>query len=254
MDDTQERDGLGWRAKIGILVPDANSTVQPECEALRPDGVTNHTARIPNIKPATGDMMRFDTAKPETLADACVAIDRVVPVSPDIIVLAHSVDAFCGGVKGSEIYEAALTDHAGGIRVEAPAFALDRALKAMGEVRKLGILTPFKPVGDEVTAHFFRDAGYDVAAVIGLKRPNGPAIATTPQAMIREALRTLLSQEIDAVIQVGTNLPMARLGAEAEGWFGKPVLQVNVASYWSALRRLGIDDRIQGHGRLLAEH
>src|ERR1700722_17736964 len=38
-------DTLGFRKRIGIVVPSTNTTVQPECEALRPRGVTNHTAR-----------------------------------------------------------------------------------------------------------------------------------------------------------------------------------------------------------------
>lgn len=35
-------DALAFREKIGIAVPSANSIVGPECEALRPPGVTNY--------------------------------------------------------------------------------------------------------------------------------------------------------------------------------------------------------------------
>src|SRR5271166_2938942 len=38
-------DSLGFRKRIGIVVPSTNTTVQPECEGLRPRGVTNHVAR-----------------------------------------------------------------------------------------------------------------------------------------------------------------------------------------------------------------
>jgi maleate isomerase len=38
-------DSLGFRKRIGIVVPSTNTTVQPECENLRPHGVTNHVAR-----------------------------------------------------------------------------------------------------------------------------------------------------------------------------------------------------------------
>ena len=38
-------DTLGYRKRIGIVVPSTNTTVQPECEMLRPRGVTNHTGR-----------------------------------------------------------------------------------------------------------------------------------------------------------------------------------------------------------------
>ncbi len=39
-------DALGYRKKIGIVVPSTNTIVGPECEALRPRGVTNHVARL----------------------------------------------------------------------------------------------------------------------------------------------------------------------------------------------------------------
>jgi maleate isomerase len=53
---------------------------------------------------------------------------------------------------------------------------------------------------------------------------------------------------------VGTNLSMVRLAAEAEDWLGKPVIAINTATYWHALRANGINDRIQGFGRLLSDH
>jgi maleate isomerase len=46
---------------------------------------------------------------------------------------------------------------------------------------------------------------------------------------------------------------MARLAAAAETWLGKPVLAINTATYWWALRCNGIADPIDGFGRLLHE-
>jgi len=68
------------------------------------------------------------------------------------------------------------------------------------------------------------------------------------------ALRELDGDDVDVIVQVGTNLPMAALAAQAERWFGKPVLAINVVTYWDALRRLGIDDRIAGYGSLLENY
>jgi len=67
-------------------------------------------------------------------------------------------------------------------------------------------------------------------------------------------LRELDGPDVDAIIQVGTNLSMVRLAAEAEGWLGKPVIAINTATYWHALRANGINDRIEGFGRLLTDH
>ena len=51
--------------------------------------------------------------------------------------------------------------------------------------------------------------------------------------------------------QVGTNLSMVRLAAAVELWHGKPVIAINAATYWHALRQNGIADKVRGLGRLL---
>ena len=74
------------------------------------------------------------------------------------------------------------------------------------------------------------------------------------QAQLSEAIRAVDGDDVDAVIQVGTNLAMARLATAAEHWIGKPVVAINTAIYWHALREAGIPDRIAGFGPLLERH
>jgi len=59
---------------------------------------------------------------------------------------------------------------------------------------------------------------------------------------------------VDAIVQVGTNLSMIRLAAAAELFLGKPVIAINTATYWHALRTCGITDRRAGFGSLLEHH
>jgi maleate isomerase len=74
-----------------------------------------------------------------------------------------------------------------------------------------------------------------------------------PETLIRNALKDLDGPEVDAILQVGTALPTVLIAAEAERWFGKPVLAINAVTYWDALRQSGIDDRVWGYGRILEE-
>ena len=37
---------LGWRARIGVLVPSTNTTLEPELYAMAPRGVTCHVSRM----------------------------------------------------------------------------------------------------------------------------------------------------------------------------------------------------------------
>jgi maleate isomerase len=59
---------------------------------------------------------------------------------------------------------------------------------------------------------------------------------------------------VDTIIQIGTNLGMAELAGEAERWLGKPVIAINTALYWHALRHNGIADKIPGWGCLLEDY
>ena len=89
---------------------------------------------------------------------------------------------------------------------------------------------------------------------IALQCTSWTGIAAVTTAECRDAIRRLDGDDVDAIVQVGTNLSMVRLAAAAELWLGKPVIAINTATYWHALRANGIRDQMAGFGRLLEEH
>ena len=48
-------------------------------------------------------------------------------------------------------------------------------------------------------------------------------------------------------------LSMVGLADEAERWLGKPVIAINAATWWMALRDNGVHEKVFGAGRLLRE-
>ena len=101
---------------------------------------------------------------------------------------------------------------------------------------------------------FYQDSGFTVVRDVCLKRPSPVLIAHSTDEMCRKALRELDGDDVDAIVQVGTNLSMIRLAAAAELFLGKPVIAINTATYWHALRTCGIQDRMAGYGSLLEFH
>ena len=59
---------------------------------------------------------------------------------------------------------------------------------------------------------------------------------------------------VDAIIQAGTNLAFAQVAAIAEFWLDKPVIAINTATYWHALRSMNIMDQMEGFGALLSKY
>jgi maleate isomerase len=46
---------------------------------------------------------------------------------------------------------------------------------------------------------------------------------------------------------------MARLAGEAEKWLKKPVIAINTATYWYAMRANGMGDVVEGFGSLMTD-
>jgi maleate isomerase len=87
-----------------------------------------------------------------------------------------------------------------------------------------------------------------------LRCKSATAIADVGEDDLRRVLRDLDGPDVDAIVQAGTNLSMVRLADEAERWLGKPVIAINAATFWHALRACGLSDRFAGYGSLLREH
>jgi len=246
-------DRLGYRCKIGIIVPSTNTTVQPETDAMRPPGVTNHIARIhiPDL-PLTNDT-EFGQMVEAIGPDLFGAVDRVMTCQPQHLVMGMSIPTFWGGRAGAEELLARLSARAG-VPVTMGSMACIDALRQYPTVRTIGILTPYQPLGDAHARRFFEESGYAVTAVYSLKQPSEVQIAHATEARIREAFEALASSGVDAIVQAGTDLAVADLAENAERWLGRPMIPINTATYWSALRHCGIEDRRNGFGSLLAEH
>ena len=110
------------------------------------------------------------------------------------------------------------------------------------------------PVGDSAVEGFFDDLGIDVQRIHGLRCPSPTAIAHVTEAALRQAVNDLDGEDIDAIVQVGTNLCFAETAARETALRGKPVIAINTATFWSALRSAGIADQFDGFGPLLASH
>ena len=245
-------DVLGWRRKFGVLGPSTNTIVQPDFEMMRPVGVTNHYSRIftPNAQAVSNETFMAGT---ELIGrNVLDAVRSVMTCAPDYLVMGMSAITFYGGAEGADAFQHKI-ERESGLGVSIGSHSCTAALKAYGGIRRIAFLSPYYPVANEQVARYFSDFGFAVVRDVYLACPSWTAIAeVTPDALRRE-LTALDGDDIDAIIQVGTNLSMVRFAADAELWLGKPVIAINTATYWHALRQNGITDKMQGFGRLLEE-
>ncbi|MDE0458000.1 MAG: hypothetical protein OXI15_11970 [Chromatiales bacterium] len=232
-------DTLAPRGVIGVMTPAMNTVVQPELEMLRPKGVTNQ-------------MQRFRLGGERISEDLIEEARKLMDCNPAAIAVGLTTDAGRGGVGKLASRCRELAD-AVGVPVCSASEADHAALSALG-ARRVAVVTPFTADVDRTVRTNVEDAGFEVAAIKGTEAPSLPAICETPLEDIRNVFHDVAGSDCDAVLQVGTALPVVALLDALERETGKPIVACNAAVYWQTLRSAGIADRIAGFGRLLAEH
>ncbi len=245
-------DALGWRRKFGVLGPSTNTIVQPDFDAMKPPGVTNHYSRIftPNASAVSNESFR---AGAEVIASNTLdAVRSVMTCQPDYLVMGMSAVTFFDGEKGADRFTREV-EETSGVKVSIGSDACTAALLAHGGVKRIAILSPYWPSMNTEVARYFTDKGFTVVRDKCLQCRSWIQIAEQSTETLRAALIELDADDVDAIVQVGTNLSMVRLAAAAEMWLGKPIIAINTATYWHALRTNGIKDRLEGFGRLLSE-
>lgn len=243
---------VGERATFGVVVPATNTVVEHDFNAVGPRGVTFHSARIPMGSEDITTDEEFEALMSRVDASVDDATEQAAAVNPDHMIMGMSSETFWEGVEGNTSFEARvrnLTD----TNVTTGAAATEAALSALG-ARQIAFLTPYQPVGDEKVRQYAEEAGFDVKSVLGLRCESATSIAEVREPILIEALRELHAPELDAIVQVGTNLSMLRLAAEAKRWLGTTTIAINEAILWHALREVGISDQFDQFGPLLRNH
>jgi len=245
-------DHLGYRQKFGVLGPSTNTIVQPDFDDLRPVGVTNHYSRIAIPNDPVNDNESFlklvDNINKATLE----AIDVLRTCEMDYMIMGMSAATFWNGRKGAEDYIKMMEERAQ-VKVSCGSFGTEAALNIY-KAKRIAFMSPYFEVANKEVRRFYSDCGFTVVRDVCLERPSPVQIAHTTDEMCRQTLRKLDGDDVDAIVQVGTNLSMIRLAAAAELFLGKPVIAINTATYWHALRAQGINDKVAGFGNLLECH
>jgi maleate isomerase len=226
---------IGHRAKIGVIIPSTNTAVEYDIgrfQAAGLRGVSWHPGRFfveHTDLSDDGNFVQFLELIRQTIPNS---VRDVLTCNPSHIMMGMSAETFWGGIEGNEAFIGRIHDQIGDLGLTTGANAVTDALDAFGGVKRLSVLTPYQPIGDENVYRFFTESGYEVF----------------------EAVKQIGDDSVDAIVQVGTNLSTGDVFPTVEKMLGKPVIPINVATMWHALRHSGVEDRFDGLGRLFEEH
>jgi len=237
----KEKNMYGTRARLGILVPSANTITEEEFNALKPDGVSVHAARMFITHPTAENLARMaeDTER---------ATKMIATLGPSVIAFVCTTGSLLSGIGWDEELINRIEKIAK-VPATTTATAVIRAFKELG-VTKVSVGTPYNEELNKMEADFFESSGIKVLDLKGLD--------LTPEEMNQLALERVmeLAREVDkpdaeAVFLSCTNLKALPIIEQLEKELKKYVFSSNVATFWDAIRMLGIKQRIIGKGMLL---
>lgn len=246
-------DVLGYRGVWGVLAPSTNTVVEPDFYRMAVPGVTAHVGRIHIRDQNLSNNDDFEGLLVQIRQEIEAACDRVLTADPDYLVMGMSAETFWGGIEGATQFQDHIETYTGK-KLATGAEACRRALEIFG-AKSIAVVTPYQPIGDENVKRYFADIGHDVVRLKGLRCPSANAIARVDEITLRSTIEHELDgPDVDAIVQVGTNLSMVGLADELEQQLQKPVIAINAATWWLALRNNGFPDQLTGFGALLRDH
>lgn len=230
-------DRFGPRGVMAIMAPQQNSNMQPEYEALRPEGISNQ-------------IYRFDISGQDRVPEAMVEImHQARGCWPDMVLCSNSVEMRIWSVEKQIAYRAALKAALPDVPIVTAGDACVAALRTIG-AKRLGLISPMSEEYSESARGFYRAHGFEVPETAWLCVKTSDKIIGVPIDAINAAFDKVNTDEVDTILHVGGALGIADMIDGLEQRLGKPVISSTATGYWYALRMLGIDDPLSHGGQI----
>ena len=143
----------GWRARIGLLVPSSNTTMEPEFWSIVPEGVSIHTGRIPLGRVSVEELIRMEEY---TIGEA----RKLASAGVDIIVYGCTTGSLIKGPGYDRLISERIREETG-ITSITTATAVVEALKALKAAR-IAVATPYISEVNRREEEFLRHHGFDI--------------------------------------------------------------------------------------------
>jgi maleate cis-trans isomerase len=220
------------RGLVGMLTPQANTTVEPEFNLLWPPGVAMINARLVSDKTGmNARLVDYFANYEESLRQFANAPLRVAAAA------CTGASYLAGRQREADLVED-ISARRGHPFITAAMAVVDalRSLKA----RRIGLVSPYPDDLTRASSEYWRSQGFDVTEVAKVVDDSGAfhPIYALDGSRGGEALRTLEDKPLDAVVMLGTGMPTLAPIADAIGWRGAPVMSSNLCLAWRTVEAL----------------
>jgi len=233
----------GQRGKIGVIAPAPGTATEMEFHKITPDGVAIITTRIP-----------LTIANPENIAKltdyAEEASVLLAQAEVDLIAFVCTAGSFIKGIG----YDKEVTkriEKRTGLPAITTTTSVIESLKTL-KVTKLSLAAPYLNEVTEIEKVFLEDSGFKVTSVNTLNLRAAIKIAKVDSDEIYRLAKETVTEDAQALFISCTGLTVLPIIDAMEKEFKIPVVSSNQATIWAALRKIHIEDKIQGYGRLFS--
>ena len=236
----------GRRARVGVIVPQSNTTNEVEFHRLAPPGLSFHFARVPLHEP-----MERDAHLAALTRDLRIAASHLGSCVCDLIVFGCTADSMAFG----DAALAPIIQQAGGVAALTTATAITTTLGTLG-VRRLAIASPYTEQTNEKEAAFLERAGFEVVASAGLGLNTSleriQQMSRVPPNEVFELAMSVDSPQAQALLICCTDFSSLDVIEKLEAATAKPVISSNVATFAAAMQHLGMPAGRDGFGQVIA--
>ena len=237
--------GRHWRAKLGFVLLAMEQTIEEDVFRLAPAGVGVHFNRIQMANEVTVETLQATASK---LADAAALL--LPDGDLDVVCFACTSASF---VIGEDRVMHELSKGAPGARPTTLISSVVNALRIL-RLRRIVVATPYLDEINALEARYLTDQGFHVLDIQGLNIQNDADMVRVTPDFIKEFAKSIDRPDAEAIFVSCGALRTLDIVETLEQEAGKPVVASNQAMIWETLRLSGVNDKIEGYGRLLRLH
>jgi len=232
--NAQEGDvGMTAGLRIGLMVPNNNTTMERELLAWLPEGTDCATIRIPRGK---GTLTLADI--PAYVAQAIELAQAFARAPVDIVVYGCTAAGILAGPARDAEISAALSAITGSPAVTTANAMVESLHHA--RAREVALVTPYLDLVNAQLRAFLAQADIHVRKLSSFGAATTEALARIGAEAVAERARETMDEGCDALFIACSQLPTyAILGGLARE-FGRPVLSSIQATAWRARLELGL--------------
>ena len=217
------------RGLIGVLTPQANTTVEPEFSILWPPGIAMINARMVSDKASIEDRLV------DYLAQLDQSVGQFANAPVDAIAFACTGASYLAGLDGEREVVARLEAQRGVPFITA-AHAVTAALRALGAER-IGLVSPYPSALTDRSVRYWAAGGFAVDAVVNVKGDGASfhPIYSIGAAGACDALDALAGKKLEAIVMLGTGMPTLAPILDRPFVDGAPVISCMLCLAWAAV-------------------